>query len=76
MYDPPDGHLKNPDSYMRALGDGSRNIQPMSSDEDDTRAVTTSPNYHTNRRTFQLSTDFTCIAPLHGRSLVVLGSNS
>ncbi|GFX62208.1 hypothetical protein TNCV_3305821 [Trichonephila clavipes] len=34
-----------------------------------------SPNYHTNWRTFQLSTDLTCIAALHGGSLVVLGSN-
>ncbi|GFY27044.1 hypothetical protein TNCV_2066651 [Trichonephila clavipes] len=25
-----------------------------------------SPNYHTNGRTFQLSTDLTCIAALHG----------
>ncbi|GFW77233.1 hypothetical protein TNCV_2726631 [Trichonephila clavipes] len=32
-----------------------------------------SPNYHTNGRTFQLSTDLTCIAALHGESLVVLG---
>ncbi|GFW91514.1 hypothetical protein TNCV_3376771 [Trichonephila clavipes] len=34
-----------------------------------------SPNYHTNG-TFELSKDLTCIAPLHGGSLVVLGSNS
>ncbi|GFY28979.1 hypothetical protein TNCV_4721071 [Trichonephila clavipes] len=34
-----------------------------------------SPNYHTNGSTFQLSTDLTCIAALHGGSLVVLGSN-
>ncbi|GFW44595.1 hypothetical protein TNCV_4481411 [Trichonephila clavipes] len=27
-----------------------------------------SPNYYTNRRTFQLSTDLTCIAGLHGGS--------
>ncbi|GFT13658.1 hypothetical protein TNCV_3831281 [Trichonephila clavipes] len=27
-------------------------------------------------RTFELSTDLTCIAALHGESLVVLGSNS
>ncbi|GFX74497.1 transposable element Tcb1 transposase [Trichonephila clavipes] len=32
-----------------------------------------SPNYHTNGKTFQLSTDLTCIAALHGGSLVVLG---
>ncbi|GFX63932.1 hypothetical protein TNCV_41081 [Trichonephila clavipes] len=25
-----------------------------------------SPNYHTNGRTFQLSTDLTCISALHG----------
>ncbi|GFV84217.1 cubilin [Trichonephila clavipes] len=35
-----------------------------------------SPNYHTTGRTFQLSTDLTCFAALHGGSLVVLGSNS
>ncbi|GFV42014.1 hypothetical protein TNCV_2838331 [Trichonephila clavipes] len=34
-----------------------------------------SPNYHTNGRTLQLSTDLKCITPLHGGSLVVLGSN-
>ncbi|GFU82732.1 hypothetical protein TNCV_265291 [Trichonephila clavipes] len=28
-----------------------------------------SPNYHTNGRTFQLSTDLACIAALHGGSL-------
>ncbi|GFW02239.1 hypothetical protein TNCV_2383621 [Trichonephila clavipes] len=32
--------------------------------------VTPSPNYHTNGRTFQLSTDLACIAALHGGSLV------
>ncbi|GFW66866.1 hypothetical protein TNCV_3784351 [Trichonephila clavipes] len=32
--------------------------------------------HHTNRRTFELSTDLTCIAALHGGSLEVLGSNS
>ncbi|GFU97350.1 hypothetical protein TNCV_3889651 [Trichonephila clavipes] len=35
-----------------------------------------SPNYHTNERTFQLSIDLTCIAALHGGSFVALGSNS
>ncbi|GFU59724.1 hypothetical protein TNCV_3186801 [Trichonephila clavipes] len=34
-----------------------------------------SSNYHTNGRTFQLSTDLTCIAALHGGSLVVQDSN-
>ncbi|GFU43693.1 ATP-dependent DNA helicase [Trichonephila clavipes] len=34
------------------------------------------PPHHTNWRTLQLSTDLTCIAALHGGSLVVLGSNS
>ncbi|GFV86154.1 hypothetical protein TNCV_671511 [Trichonephila clavipes] len=33
-----------------------------------------SPNYHTPN--YQLSTDLTCIAALHGGSLVVLDSNS
>ncbi|GFU31714.1 hypothetical protein TNCV_1175961 [Trichonephila clavipes] len=31
-----------------------------------------SPNYHTNGRMFELSTDLTCIAALHGGSVVVL----
>ncbi|GFX28255.1 venom dipeptidyl peptidase 4 [Trichonephila clavipes] len=35
-----------------------------------------SPDYHTIGRTFQLSEDLSCIAALHGESLVVLGSNS
>ncbi|GFT63248.1 uncharacterized protein TNCV_4747271 [Trichonephila clavipes] len=35
---------------------------------------TTTP--HQREGTFQLSTDLTCIAALHGGSLVVLGSNS
>ncbi|GFX92908.1 uncharacterized protein TNCV_914581 [Trichonephila clavipes] len=34
-----------------------------------------SPNYHTNGRTFELSTDLTRIDPLHGESLEGLGSN-
>ncbi|GFW44780.1 hypothetical protein TNCV_4510941 [Trichonephila clavipes] len=62
--------------YTRAFGDGPRNLEPWSSDVDDTRADTPSLNYHTNGRTFQLSTDLTCIAALHGGSSVVLGSNS
>ncbi|GFT33084.1 hypothetical protein TNCV_4368061 [Trichonephila clavipes] len=35
-----------------------------------------SPNCHTNGKLFQLSTDLTCIAALHGGSLVAVGSNS
>ncbi|GFS97862.1 ATP-dependent DNA helicase [Trichonephila clavipes] len=35
------------DSYTRAFGDGPRNLEPWSSDVDDIRAVTPSPNYHT-----------------------------
>ncbi|GFV94371.1 hypothetical protein TNCV_2268251 [Trichonephila clavipes] len=34
--------------------------------------ATISPNYHTKGRTLQLSTELTCIAALHGGSLVVL----
>ncbi|GFY10802.1 hypothetical protein TNCV_1123242 [Trichonephila clavipes] len=41
-----------------------------------TTSGTPSPNYHTNRRTFKLSTDFTRIASLHGVSSAVLDSNS
>ncbi|GFX10085.1 hypothetical protein TNCV_4539561 [Trichonephila clavipes] len=33
--------------YTRAFGDGPRNFEPWSSDVDDTRAGTPSPNYHT-----------------------------
>ncbi|GFU22020.1 hypothetical protein TNCV_405781 [Trichonephila clavipes] len=33
-----------------------------------------SPNYYTNERMFQLSTDLACTAALHGGSLVVLGT--
>ncbi|GFV24521.1 hypothetical protein TNCV_814051 [Trichonephila clavipes] len=61
--------------YTRAFGDGPRNCEPWSSDEDDTGAGTLSPNYHTNGRTFELSTDLTYIAPLHGGSSAALGSN-
>ncbi|GFV42674.1 alpha-2 adrenergic receptor [Trichonephila clavipes] len=56
--------------YTRALGEGPRNFEPWSSNVDDTGAGTPSPNYHTNGRTFQLSTDLTCIAALQDRSLV------
>ncbi|GFT26070.1 BED-type domain-containing protein [Trichonephila clavipes] len=63
-------------NYTRAFGDGSRNFEPWSNDVDDIRAGTPFPNYHTNGRTFQLSTDLACIAGLHGGSLVVPGSNS
>ncbi|GFW93748.1 hypothetical protein TNCV_4542751 [Trichonephila clavipes] len=63
-------------SYMRAFGDGPRNFEPWSSDVDDTSAGTPSPNYHTNGRTSQLSTDLECITALRGGSLVEQGSNS
>ncbi|GFT55678.1 ccmar2 transposase [Trichonephila clavipes] len=59
-------------SFTRSFGDGPRNFEPWSSDVDDTP----SPIYHTNERTFELSTDLTGIAALHGGSLVILGSNS
>ncbi|GFY18712.1 uncharacterized protein TNCV_2399341 [Trichonephila clavipes] len=52
-------------SYSRAFGEGSRNFEPRSSDEDDTRAGTPSPNYHTTPTGGRLSSDLTCIAPLH-----------
>ncbi|GFW99835.1 hypothetical protein TNCV_3420641 [Trichonephila clavipes] len=38
--------------------------------------ATPSPNYHTNGRTFDLSTDLMSIASLHDGSSLVLGSNS
>ncbi|GFV56412.1 hypothetical protein TNCV_1709621 [Trichonephila clavipes] len=61
-----------PVTYTRTFGDELRNFGPWSSDVDDTSADTPSPNYHTKGRTFELSTDFTCIASLHNGSLVVL----
>ncbi|GFT35488.1 hypothetical protein TNCV_1989911, partial [Trichonephila clavipes] len=36
--------------YSEAFGDGPRDFEPCFSDEDDTRARTTSPNYHTTPR--------------------------
>ncbi|GFV86672.1 hypothetical protein TNCV_4185251 [Trichonephila clavipes] len=65
----PLGHEDNLEvSYMRAFGDGLRNFEPWPSDENDSRAGTPSPNYHTNGRMFQLSTDLTCIAAVHSGS--------
>ncbi|GFX03505.1 hypothetical protein TNCV_4750901 [Trichonephila clavipes] len=55
--------------------DGSRNFEPCSSDEDNTLAGNSS-NYHTNGRTYELSTDLMCFASQQGGSSVVLGSNS
>ncbi|GFW07283.1 hypothetical protein TNCV_3694751 [Trichonephila clavipes] len=73
LIDMPGG--KDPNRYRRAFGDGPRNFESWLSDVDDTRAASPSPNYHTNGRAFQLSTDLTCIAALHGGSSVVLRSN-
>ncbi|GFU30488.1 hypothetical protein TNCV_1687451 [Trichonephila clavipes] len=61
---------------LGAFGDGPRNFEPWLSDKDDTWLAPSSPNYHTNGRTFELSADLTCIAPLHGGSSMVPGSNS
>ncbi|GFW34208.1 hypothetical protein TNCV_384241 [Trichonephila clavipes] len=63
-------------SYSRAFGDGPRNFEPWSSDEEDTWADTPSPKYPTTPKRGYLSsrTDLTCIAPLHDESSVVLGS--
>ncbi|GFT82148.1 hypothetical protein TNCV_3910671 [Trichonephila clavipes] len=72
----PSTHAPQRPSYTNAIGDGPRNFEPWSSHEDITSTGTPSPNYHTNGRTFEASTDLTCIAPLHDRSSVVLGSNS
>ncbi|GFV11603.1 hypothetical protein TNCV_975931 [Trichonephila clavipes] len=49
-------------SYTRAFSDRPRHFEPWSIDEDDTWADTTSPLVHTNGRTFEISTDLTCIA--------------
>ncbi|GFU79035.1 hypothetical protein TNCV_548481 [Trichonephila clavipes] len=50
-------------SYTRAFGNGPHKFKPWSSDEDDNSAGIPSPNYNTNGRTFELSTDLRCIAP-------------
>ncbi|GFX14484.1 uncharacterized protein TNCV_1616671 [Trichonephila clavipes] len=64
-------------NQVEGFCNGPRNFEPWSSDVDDTcELAPPSPNYHTNGRTFQLSTDLACIAALHGGSLVVLGSSS
>ncbi|GFX08383.1 hypothetical protein TNCV_3268721 [Trichonephila clavipes] len=58
----------------RAFGDGPRNFEPLWTAPE---LAPPSPNYHyTNGRAFELSTDLACIAPLHGGSSEVLGSNS
>ncbi|GFU12993.1 RNase H domain-containing protein [Trichonephila clavipes] len=69
------GPLVHP-CYTKAFGDGPRNFEPWSSDEDETCAGTPSPRYHTKPRMFEFSTNLTCIAPLHGGSTVALVSNS
>ncbi|GFU68901.1 hypothetical protein TNCV_4882281 [Trichonephila clavipes] len=43
--------------YTRALGDGPRNFEPWSNDEDDTCAGTPSPSYHTTATGRRLSSD-------------------
>ncbi|GFX24879.1 hypothetical protein TNCV_3451511 [Trichonephila clavipes] len=67
-----------PFSYSRVFGDGPRNFEPWTSQEDDTRDGIPSPNYHStsNGKTFELSTDLICIDPLHGGSSEVPDSNS
>ncbi|GFT24830.1 hypothetical protein TNCV_3021221 [Trichonephila clavipes] len=53
-------------SYPRVFSDEPRSFELWLSDVDDIRAGTPSPlPHHTNRRTFELSIDLTCIAPLH-----------
>ncbi|GFW73006.1 hypothetical protein TNCV_831271 [Trichonephila clavipes] len=55
--------------YTRAFGNRPRHFEPWSSDEEDTKAGTPLPNYHTKGRMFQLSTDLMCIASLQGAGL-------
>ncbi|GFV81476.1 hypothetical protein TNCV_52001 [Trichonephila clavipes] len=55
------------DIYTRAFGD--RHFEPWSSDKDKLP-------HHANGRTFEFSTDLTCIAPRYGGSSAALGSNS
>ncbi|GFU65637.1 hypothetical protein TNCV_635601 [Trichonephila clavipes] len=57
-------------NYTRAFGDGPRHFEPRPSDKNDTCVGTPSPNYLTNERMFELSTDLTCIASLHGVAAV------
>ncbi|GFS79538.1 hypothetical protein TNCV_2370491 [Trichonephila clavipes] len=68
---PPSSQTK----YTKASGDGSRNLEPLSSNEDDAYAGTPLSKllHHTNGRKFEISTDLMCIAPLHGGSSAVLG---
>ncbi|GFV83612.1 hypothetical protein TNCV_3611881 [Trichonephila clavipes] len=65
-------------SYSRGFGDGPRNFEPWSSDEDDTRTDTASPNFHTTPTRGRLSVIIfnVHLPPLHGGSSAVLGSNS
>ncbi|GFV01776.1 hypothetical protein TNCV_2258371 [Trichonephila clavipes] len=59
--------------YTRAFGDGPQFLNHGQVTWTTPELAPPSPNYHTtNGRTFQLSTDLTCIAALHGGSLVVL----
>ncbi|GFU96221.1 hypothetical protein TNCV_855941 [Trichonephila clavipes] len=59
-------------SYTRAFGYGSHKLNQGQVTRTTVQLAPPSPNYHTIRRTFELSTDLTCIAPLHGRSLLAV----
>ncbi|GFX32015.1 hypothetical protein TNCV_4098661 [Trichonephila clavipes] len=63
-------------SYSRAFGDGPRNFEPWSSDQDDTCVGTTSPNFNTPPTGGRLSSDIFYVhrPPLLGGSSAVLGS--
>ncbi|GFU33960.1 hypothetical protein TNCV_656261 [Trichonephila clavipes] len=63
---------------MRTIGNGLRNFEIWSSDEDGTRAGIPCPNYKTTPTgRYRALADFMCIAltspPLHGGSSVVPG---
>ncbi|GFW36104.1 hypothetical protein TNCV_4929671 [Trichonephila clavipes] len=60
--------------FTRAFGDGPRNFEPWSSDDDDTSAGT--PPHHTNGRSFESRYIQCALAPLHCASSVVSGSES
>ncbi|GFX29357.1 hypothetical protein TNCV_3218911 [Trichonephila clavipes] len=59
-------------SDLRTFGDEPRNFESWSSDE----SAPSSPNYYTNERTFELTTNLTRIAPQQGGSSVAIGWNS
>ncbi|GFY02437.1 hypothetical protein TNCV_3503181 [Trichonephila clavipes] len=66
-------------SHTRAFVNGPRNFETWSSEVNHTWARSPPPpfpNYHSNGRTFELRTDLSRIAPLHGGSSAARESSS